>query len=82
MTSFKLFGAALILSTAFATPVFAQAAMSLPELPGNYAFFSAQDDFSPAVHPAQPVQNVQPVRPVRPTPPHRAHQRANRLHPA
>ena len=78
MTSFKLFGAALILSMAFATPVFAQAAMSLPELPGNYAFFSAQDDFSPAVHPAQPVQNVQPVRP---TPPRRAHQRANRSHP-
>ena len=78
MTSFKLFGAALILSTAFATPVFAQAAMSLPELPGNYAFFSAQDDFSPAVHPAQ---RVQPVQPVRPTPLHRTHPRANRSHP-
>jgi len=34
MTSFKLFGAALILSTSFATPVFAQ----VPE-PGDYAFF-------------------------------------------
>ena len=33
MTSFKLFGAALILSTAFATPVFAQVAE-----PGDYAF--------------------------------------------
>ena len=33
MTSFKLFGAALILSTAFATPVFAQ----IPE-PGDYSF--------------------------------------------
>ena len=33
MTRFKLFGAALILSTAFATPVFAQ----IPE-PGDYSF--------------------------------------------
>ena len=33
MTSFKLFGAALILSMAFATPVFAQVAE-----PGDYAF--------------------------------------------
>ena len=33
MTSFKLFGAALILSTASAMPVFAQ----VPE-PGDYAF--------------------------------------------
>ena len=33
MTTFKLFGAALILSTAFATPVFAQVAE-----PGDYAF--------------------------------------------
>ena len=77
MTSFKLFGAALILSTAFATPVFAQTA-GLVEMPGNYAFFSAQDDFSPAFHPAQ---RVEPVQPVRPTPPHRAHPRANRSHP-
>jgi hypothetical protein len=37
MTGFKLFGAALILSTAFATPVFAQSA-GLPELPGDYDF--------------------------------------------
>ena len=29
MTSFKLFGAALILSTAFATPVFAQSAAEI-----------------------------------------------------
>ena len=73
MSSFKLFGAALILSTAFATPVFAQSAgPGLPELPGDYAFFSPQDDFGPAVQPVQPVQ------PVRPTRPHRAHQRANR----
>jgi hypothetical protein len=34
MTSFKLFGAALVVSTAFATPVFAQV-----EVPGDYAFF-------------------------------------------
>jgi hypothetical protein len=77
MTSFKLFGAALILSTAFATPVFSQTA-GLPEMPGNFAFFSPQDDFGPAVRAVQPVQ---PVRPVRSTPPHRAHQRANRSHP-
>jgi hypothetical protein len=54
MTSCKLFGAILILSTAFATPVFAQMA-GLPELPGAYAFFSPNDDFGPAVHTVQPV---------------------------
>ena len=48
MTSLKLVGAALMLSTAFATPVFAQSAAGLPELPGDYAFFSPSDDFSPA----------------------------------
>jgi len=40
MTSFKLIGAALMLSAAFATPVFAQSAAGLPELPGDYAFFN------------------------------------------
>jgi hypothetical protein len=74
MTSFKLFGAALMLSTAFATPVFAQSA-GLPELPGDYAFFSSNDDFSPAVH---AVQAVRPARVVVPevrrlTRPRRAH---------
>ena len=54
MTSLKLVGAALMLSTAFATPVFAQSAAGLPELPGNYAFFSPIDDFSPAVQPFRP----------------------------
>jgi hypothetical protein len=73
MTSFNLFGAALMLSTAFATPVFAQSA-GLPELPGDYAFFSS-NDFSPAVH---AVQAVQPARVVVPevrrlTRPRRAH---------
>ena len=63
MTSLKLVGAALMLSTAFATPVFAQSAAGLPELPGNYAFFSPIDDFSPAVH---AVQAVQPARVVCP----------------
>ena len=62
MTSLKLVGAALMLSTAFATPVFAQSAAGLPELPGNYAFFSPIDDFSPAVTP----QAVQPARVVVP----------------
>ena len=72
MTSLKLVGAALMLSTAFATPVFAQSSAGLPELPGNYAFFSPIDDFSPAVH---AVQAVQPARVVVPnaTRPHRAH---------
>ena len=69
MTSFKLFGAVLTLSTAFAAPVFAQTA-GLPELPGNYAFFYPNDDFGPSA--------VQPPRVVvarmgRPTRPHRAH---------
>jgi hypothetical protein len=60
MTSLKLVGAALMLSTVFATPVFAQTA-GLPELPGDYSFFSPIDDFSPAVH---AVQAVQPARVV------------------
>lgn len=71
MTSLKLVGAALMLSTAFATPVFAQTA-GLPELPGDYAFFSPIDDFSPAVQAVQPARVVVPeVR--RPTRPRRAH---------
>ena len=70
MTSVKLFGAALILSGAFATPVFAQSSAGLPELPGDYAFFYPNDDFGPT--------SVQPSRVVvarmgRPTRPHRAH---------
>jgi hypothetical protein len=68
MTSFKLFGAALILSTAFATPVFAQTA-GLPELPGDYAFFLPYDNFSPAVQAVPPVR----VNTGVPTRPHRAH---------
>jgi len=71
MTSFKLFGAALILSTAFATPVFAQTGGSagLPELPGNYAFFLPFDDLAPSAFPrvaAAPVSAAQVRRPVRP----------------
>jgi hypothetical protein len=78
MTSFKLFGAALILSTTFATPVFAQTGGSggLPELPGDYAFFLPYDDIAPAaVRPprveaapvsAAPVGAAQVRRPVRP----------------
>jgi hypothetical protein len=70
MTSFKLFGAALILSTAFASPVFAQSA-GLPELPGDYAFQLIGDDswafLSPAPAPATPpssalVMAVQPAQ--------------------
>jgi hypothetical protein len=53
MTSFKLFCAALILSTAFATPVFAQV-----ELPGDYAFFYPKDDFSPDVPTVRPARGV------------------------
>jgi hypothetical protein len=41
MKSFKLFGAALILSAAMATPVFAQAAISEP---GAYAFYHPNGD--------------------------------------
>ena len=75
MTSLKLVGAALMLSTAFATPVFAQSAAGLPELPGDYAFFSPIDDFSPAVHAVQAVQPARVVVPEvrRPTRPRRAH---------
>ena len=81
MTSFKLFGAALMLSAAFATPVSAQSLSSLPELPGDYAFFNLAPGgdlrlgsaFAPAdtgtVQPP-PVVVAQVTRPVRP---HRAH---------
>jgi hypothetical protein len=72
MTRLKLVGAALMLSTAFATPVFAQSSAGLPELPGNYAFFTPNDDFSPAVQAVQPTRVVVPeVR--RSTRPRRAH---------
>jgi hypothetical protein len=81
MTSLKLVGAALTLSAAFATPVFAQSAAGLPELPGDYAFFNLAPDgdlrigraFAPGdavtVQPA-PVVVAHAMRPVRP---HRAH---------
>jgi hypothetical protein len=69
MTKFKLFGAALILSTAFAAPVFAQTA-GLPELPGNYAFFFPNDDFGPSAVQPSSVAVAQLRRPVRL---HRAH---------
>jgi hypothetical protein len=41
MTKFKLFSAAAILSLAFATPVFAQAAI---QEPGMYAFYHPNND--------------------------------------
>jgi hypothetical protein len=81
MTSFKLIGAALMLSAAFATPVSAQSLSSLPELPGDYAFFNLAPGgdlrlgsaFAPAeavtVQPS-PVLVAQVRQPVRP---HRAH---------
>ena len=53
MTNFKLFGAALILSMAFATPSFAQV-----NLPGDYSFFSPKDDFGPSVQAIQPSRVV------------------------
>jgi hypothetical protein len=56
MTSFKLFGAALILSTAFATPVFAQ----VPE-PGDYAF-SQEPGLSAVYRPPAGAVTVQPRR--------------------
>ena len=71
MTSFKLFGAALILSTAFATPVFAQV-----ELPGLYAIppdgvriGSSEPGDAMTVQPAR--VNVGGLR--LPARPHRAH---------
>jgi hypothetical protein len=73
MTSLKLVGAALMLSTAFATPVFAQSAAGLPELPGNYAFFTPNDDFSPAVQAVQPPARVVVPEVRRSTHPRRAH---------
>ena len=53
MTNLKLFGAALILSVAFAAPSFAQV-----NLPGDYPFFSPKDDFGPAVQAVQPARGV------------------------
>jgi hypothetical protein len=58
MTSFKLFGAALILSTAFATPVFAQVAE-----PGDYAF-SQEPGLSAVYRPPTGAMTVQPGRDV------------------
>jgi hypothetical protein len=58
MTSFKLFGAALILSTAFAMPVFAQ----VPE-PGDYAF-SQEPGLSAVYRPPTGAMTVQPGRAV------------------
>jgi hypothetical protein len=87
MTSFKLFGAALILSTAFATPVFAQSAAGLPEVPydlyllDNWAFddwaFLSPHDFRKGPEGPRAAMTVQPgrvlVAQVRPVRPHRAH---------
>jgi hypothetical protein len=56
MTSFKLFGAALILSTAFATPAFAQVAE-----PGDYAF-SQEPGLSAVYRPPTGTTTVQPGR--------------------
>ena len=56
MTSFKLFGAALIFSTAFATPVFAQVAE-----PGDYAF-SQEPGLSAVYRPPTGAMTVQPGR--------------------
>jgi hypothetical protein len=81
MTSFKLIGAALMLSAAFVTPVFAQSAAGLPELPGDYAFFNLAPGgdlrIGSAFAPAEAV-TVQPppvvvARVTRPVRPHRAH---------
>ena len=77
MTSFKLFGAALILSTAFATPVSAQVA-GLVELPGDYAFLLNRDDSWAFLSPAPGnAITVEPGRVLvaqvrRPTGPQRA----------
>jgi hypothetical protein len=88
MTSFKLFGAALILSTAFATPVFAQSAAGLPEVPydlfllDDWAFddwaFLSPHDFRKGPEEPRAAMTVQPGRVVvaqviRPTRPHRTH---------
>jgi hypothetical protein len=71
MTSFKLFGAALILLTASATPVFAQVA-GLVELPGDYAFFYPDDDFRSGSSAVQPGRvDIGGLRLQ--TRPHRAH---------
>jgi len=78
MASFKLFGAALILSTAFATPVFAQ----IP-LPGDYSsepVYASEPGLAAFYHPNGPA-NLMTVQRGRvdargarlPTRPRRAH---------
>jgi len=52
--TFKLFGAALILSTAFATPVFAQV-----RLPGDYAFLYPDGDLGIRYGDAMSAQRAQ-----------------------
>jgi hypothetical protein len=56
MSIFKLFGAALILSAAFATPVFAQ----VPE-PGDYAY-SQEPGLAAVYRPTTGPATVQPGR--------------------
>ena len=56
MTNFKLFGATLILSTAFATPVFAQV-----PVPGDYVF-SQEPGLSAVYRPPPGAMTVQPGR--------------------
>jgi hypothetical protein len=77
MTSIKLFGAALVLSTAFATPVFAQ--LGIPELPGNYAFLYPEGDLRIGAEGPGDAITVQPARVVGGLRlhPHRVHHRAH-----
>jgi hypothetical protein len=56
MTTFKLFGAALIVSTSFATPAFAQ----VPE-PGDYAY-SQEPGLAAVYRPTTGAVTVQPGR--------------------
>ncbi len=60
MTSFKVFAATVILSTALATPLFAQAAISEP---GAYAFYHPNSDLG--LGSGQPAANALASAPSR-----------------
>ncbi len=64
MTSFKVLAAAVILSSAAATPLFAQAAISEP---GEYAFYHPNSDVGLGY--SQPAENALASAPFR----HRSH---------
>lgn len=85
MTTFRILGAAALLSAAFATQAFAQAAISEP---GAFAFYHPNADVlnagRPAPWPADAMAAVPPREDITALRlsrrPHRAHRAAARVH--